>query len=91
MLSFVMFYTYILKSKGYDELYIGSTKDLKKRVAEHNKDVVLSTKRKGPYKLLYYEAYLSESDARRRESMLKLRGQARRQLLSRLTDTLNSA
>lgn len=85
-----MFYTYILKSDKYDELYIGSTKDLKKRFSEHNKGMVPSTKKKGPYKMLYYEAYLSESDARRRESMLKLRGHARRQLLSRLTDTLNS-
>ena len=43
---------------------------------------------RGPYKLIYYEAYGAETDARRRESMLKLRGQARKQLLLRLKDTL---
>ena len=83
-----MFYVYMLHSKKYDELYIGSTNDLKRRIIEHNKGQVESTKFKKPYKLLYYEAYNIESDARRREKMLKLRGQARIQLLLRLKDTL---
>lgn len=83
-----MFYVYLIKSKKYKELYIGSTNDLKNRLVEHNKGKVKSTERKRPYKLIYYEAYEIESDARRREKMLKLRGQARRQLLSRLTATL---
>ena len=83
-----MFYVYVLNSKKYDELYIGSTNDLKRRIIEHNMGKVASTKKKKPYKLLYYEAYCGESDARRRESMLKLRGQARNQLLLRLKDTL---
>ena len=83
-----MFYTYILKSQKYNELYIGSTNDLKRRFIEHNKGKVESTKRKGPHKLIYYEAYIAESDARRRESMLKLRGQARTQLKLRIKDSL---
>jgi putative endonuclease len=83
-----MFYVYILKSKKYDELYIGSTNDLKRRLVEHNKGNISSTKLKKPYNLLYYEAYRAESDARRREKMLKLIGQARVHLLTRLTDTL---
>lgn len=72
----------------YDELYIGSTNDLKRRFIEHNNGKCESTARKRPYKLIYYEAYVPESDARRRESMLKLRGQARRQLKERLFKTL---
>jgi putative endonuclease len=83
-----MFYVYILKSKRYGELYIGSTNDLRARIIEHNRGRVESTKRKKPYKLIYYEAYEIESDARRREKMLKLRGQARHQLKLRLKDTL---
>ena len=83
-----MFYVYVLNSKKYDELYIGSTNDLRKRIIEHNKGKVESTKKKKPYKLIYYEAYYVESDARRREKMLKLRGQARNQLKLRLKDTL---
>ncbi len=83
-----MFYVYILKSKKVDELYVGSTNDLKKRIVEHNKGRVESTKNKIPYKLIYYEAYCAETDARRREKMLKLRGQARNQLKLRIKDTL---
>ena len=83
-----MFYVYVLNSIKYDELYVGSTSDLKQRIIEHNKGKVISTKTKRPYKLLYYEAYGVESDARRREKMLKLRGQARNQLSLRLKDTL---
>jgi len=83
-----MFYVYILKSNKFNELYIGSTIDLKRRFTEHNKGKVYSTKNKRPYKLLYYEAFGAESDARRKESMLKCRGQARRQLLARIKETL---
>lgn len=83
-----MFYVYVLKSEKYDELYIGSTNDLRRRIIEHNKGEVRSTHIKKPYKLVYYEAYGAESDARRREKMLKLRGQARNQLLLRLKSTL---
>ncbi len=83
-----MFYVYVLKSKKYDELYIGSTNDLKRRIIEHNTGKVESTKRKKPYKLVYYEAYGAEPDARIREKMLKLRGQARNKLLLRLKNTL---
>jgi putative endonuclease len=83
-----MFYVYVLKSSKKDELYIGSTNHLKRRIVEHNKGKVESTKLKRPYKLVYYESYSAESDARRREKMLKLRGQARNQLKLRIKDTL---
>ncbi|MFA5889269.1 MAG: GIY-YIG nuclease family protein [Candidatus Paceibacterota bacterium] len=83
-----MFYVYVIKSKKFDNLYIGSTSDLKERIIKHNKGLVKSTKDKKPYMLLYYEAYNVESDARRREKMLKFRGQARNQLKLRIKDTL---
>jgi putative endonuclease len=83
-----MFYVYVLKSNKYNEMYVGSTSDLRRRFTEHNVGKVKSTKDKRPYKLIYYEAYGANFDARRREKMLKLRGQARRQLLSRLSATL---
>ena len=83
-----MFYVYVIKSKKFDNLYVGSTNDLKGRFIKHNKGLVKSTKDKKPYTLLYYEAYKIESDARRREKMLKFRGQARNQLKLRIKDTL---
>jgi len=67
-----MFYTYCLQSeKDNDELYFGFTNDLKNRLKEHNSGHNFSTKRCLPWKLIYYEACLSESDARRREKYLK--------------------
>ena len=38
--------------------------------------------------LLYYESYKTEQEARDREAALKLRGQARAQLLKRIDKTL---
>ena len=83
-----MFYLYILGSQKDKNIYIGSTNNLKKRFKEHNSGKVLSTKSRIPFKLLYYEAYKTEEEARKRESSLKLRGQARVQLLKRIDSTI---
>ena len=66
-----MFYVYILKSKKDSKLYIGFTKDLKKRLVKHNEGLDRSTKYRIPFVLVYYEAYFSEKDARTRERKLK--------------------
>lgn len=66
-----MFYVYVLKSKKDDSLYIGSTNNLQRRFKEHNQKLVDSTKLKVPFDIVYYEAYVSENDARARESKLK--------------------
>ncbi|OGY45243.1 MAG: hypothetical protein A3J62_03880 [Candidatus Buchananbacteria bacterium RIFCSPHIGHO2_02_FULL_38_8] len=85
-----MFYTYILKSLIDRKLYIGSTNDLKKRVKEHNTGLVESTKNRKPFKLIYYEAYLIENEARKREKNLKLRANALTQLKRRIKESLKS-
>jgi putative endonuclease len=66
-----MHYVYVLKSVKLKELYIGQTSDLKRRFAEHNGRKNISTKHKAPFKLVYYEAYSSKSDAKHRENILK--------------------
>lgn len=66
-----MFYNYVLKSNKFDEIYIGFTSDLKRRLKEHNQGLNLSTKRYKPWKLIYYEACLDKDDSMRRESYLK--------------------
>lgn len=81
-----MYYFYVLKNQK-SELYYGSTNDLKRRVAEHNAGKSYST-RGSIWQLVYYEAYLSEKDARRRESQIKNHGQAKRWLKDRISDTL---
>ncbi len=65
-----MFYVYILKFKN-NQLYTGFTSDLKRRVKQHNSGGVKSTRNRRPLVLIHYEAYLRESDARRREKYLK--------------------
>ena len=66
-----MFYTYVLRSKKDNKLYIGHSDDLKKRIVKHNKGLVLSTKYRRPLELVYYKACLNEDNAIRREKYFK--------------------
>ena len=66
-----MFYVYVLKSKKDNKLYIGYTNNLKKRIQEHNKGKNFSTAQRGPFSLVYYEAFKSQKDATAREKKLK--------------------
>ena len=79
-----MYYVYILQSKKDKSIYIGSTKDLKNRLAMHNGGKVKSTKSKSPWRLIYYEAYLLEETARKRERSIKIHDNIKRQLLDRI-------
>ena len=83
-----MFYVYLIKSKKDGKLYNGSTNDLKRRILEHNQGSNRSTKYRGPFELVYYEAYKSEEDARARERNLKLRANALGQLKCRIVKSL---
>lgn len=66
-----MFYLYLLQSEKNGKLYIGQTKDLKQRLKEHNSGESQFTKLYCPWKLIYYEAYLTLTLAKRRELQLK--------------------
>lgn len=83
-----MFYVYLIRSKKDGELYTGSTKNLNKRLFEHNQGLNFSTKSRIPFELIYYEAYKSEEDARAREHNLKLRANALNQLKRRISKSL---
>ena len=83
-----MFYLYILKSIKDDNLYIGSTNDLKRRLFEHNNKKVRSTKSRAPFELRYYESFYNEIDARKREFSLKKDGKALGQLKIRISESL---
>jgi putative endonuclease len=78
-----MFYTYILKSEKDGKLYTGSTKDLRKRLMQHNRGLSSYTKGRGPFKVIYYEACLSGEKAGSRELYLKS-GMGKRYLKNRL-------
>ena len=78
------FYVYVLRSLTRNTMYKGYTNNLKRRLVEHNKGMVTSTKPYLPWKLIYYEAYLDEHMARIREKKLKSFGSAFGHLLKRL-------
>ena len=66
-----MWYTYVLQSKKDNQWYTGYTDDLKRRFMEHNKGLVYASRKRRPFKLIYYEACLDEQDAKVREQYLK--------------------
>lgn len=67
----MFYYTYVLKSKLDGKLYIGWTINLQNRLKAHNEGRVESTKSRGPFELIYFEACLSEEKAIKREKSLK--------------------
>ena len=75
-----MYYVYVLQDNLTKALYYGYSNNVQRRLTEHNI--------KGNWRLVYYEAYLSESDARKRERKLKQYGQARTQLKKRISISL---
>ncbi len=66
------YYVYVLQSIRVSTwIYVGITKDLRRRFTEHNKGDALSTSKYKPLILIHYEAYVKETDAKRREKYLK--------------------
>ena len=74
-----MYYVYLFRRGDNGQTYIGYTQNLRKRLKEH--------RLKKP-DLVYYEAYKDERDARRREMILKERGQTVRRLKEKLKFSL---
>lgn len=66
-----MHYVYVLKSLKDLDQYVGKTKNLIVRYADHQKGRVPSTRNRRPLKLVYYEASNNIKDATRRERYLK--------------------
>lgn len=66
-----MYYVYILQSRKTGRHYIGSTQDVTKRLQEHNRGKMKSTKHGSPWEVMYTEAVGSRSQAFGREQQLK--------------------
>ncbi|PIV43182.1 MAG: excinuclease ABC subunit C [Candidatus Nealsonbacteria bacterium CG_4_10_14_0_2_um_filter_40_15] len=77
-----MWYVYVLQNNKRN-WYIGSTRDLQKRILKHNSGKNKSTKCGIPWKIIYCEICLNKHDARAREKHLKS-GMGRRYLKNRL-------
>jgi len=74
-----------------DEMYIGLTTDLRKRIREHKKGMVFTTKKHLPVELVYYEAFLSREDAKEREHKLKRYGSSWSNLKKRIKKSLDGS
>lgn len=81
--SRVLWYVYVLYSEQKGKWYIGSTRDLRKRILNHNSGKSRSTKHGTPWRVTYCEIGLNKNDARARERYLKS-GMGRRYLKNRL-------
>jgi len=83
----IHFYVYILISQKDNRFYIGYTNNLKRRLTQHAKGEVKSTKNRRPLKLVHYEYFIDEVDAKSREVFLKS-GAGHKQIKDKLRKTL---
>lgn len=65
------YYVYILRSNKDGKLYIGFTTNLKSRLQKHSAGMVRSTKNRRFLRLIHYEYFINEADAKAREIYLK--------------------
>jgi len=66
-----MEYTYVLRSKIDNNLYIGYTPNLRIRDIKHNKGLVKATATRRPLELVYYEACLTKKKRLKEKNILK--------------------
>ena len=81
-------YVYVLFSLSDKRFYTGFTTDLKDRLSRHARGEVKSTVGRKPLKLIHYEYFINEEDAKAREVFLKS-GFGRDQLKKSLQRTLS--
>jgi putative endonuclease len=75
-----MFYTYVLKSDMNSKRYVGQTsKDVFQRLQDHNNGSNKWTRINGPFRVVYFEEYVTKTEAIKREHFLKS-GQGRKWL-----------
>jgi putative endonuclease len=84
-----MFYLYILKSELENWYYVGMTADIQKRLGQHNKGEVRSTKARRPYRVVYTEEYPTKTEARKRELQVKRNWQIKKEII-RSVEALSS-
>ncbi|MFN3871994.1 MAG: GIY-YIG nuclease family protein [Ignavibacterium sp.] len=65
------YFTYIIESVSNRSWYIGHTNNITRRLEEHNSGENISTKNKGPWKLIFLRSFDSNLEANRFELKLK--------------------
>lgn len=66
-----MYFVYVFISLKDRKLYIGYTSNLDERIVRHHAGNVPATSLRQPLELIYYEAFKSSEEAKRREKYLK--------------------
>ena len=69
--EFEVYHVYILRSIPRGTLYVGTTRDVEKRLRQHNAGAGKSTAPYRPFELVHTEAYATLAAARKREWYLK--------------------
>ena len=67
----MFYYAYVLRSLKDNNLNIGKSRDLKKRIKKHMLGQVEVTKGRLPIKLVYYEAYSNKEEWSKQELFYK--------------------
>ena len=84
-----MWVVYLLQNNCTNELYFGITKNLRARIAQHNRGGhKYTTRQNSRWILIYAEAYRSKADALERERKLKHHGSGKHELLKRVQKSL---
>ena len=66
-----MYFVYIIQSQKDRSYYVGITKDIKRRLVEHNTGSSKYTSLKGPYSLVWYCVFKNKIKALEFEKYLK--------------------
>jgi putative endonuclease len=66
-----MFYVYVLRSVKSQRFYTGHTDDVDDRLVRHNQDRVPSTRKRGPWVLLFTREFETRAEAVQFERYLK--------------------
>ncbi len=84
-----MYYIYLLRCSD-NSLYCGQTKDLERRIEEHNGDSSKSkyTRVRKPVKLVYFEKYKTINEVLKREFEIKKLTKAKKEILIKKNITL---
>lgn len=65
------YYVYVLKSVNFDGQYVGFTRNVVRRLRQHNSGKTMSTKPYLPWELIFLEEFDSKEEALKREKFFK--------------------
>ncbi len=83
-----MFCVYVLYSERLDRYYVGRTKNIERRLIDHNAGRSTYTRRGRPWKIVYKEEFEAKTEAIDRE--LEIKGKKSRRYIEKLVQSVPS-